>query len=193
MYRAKLITIISTFLLVLPLIAQETSREYEGRLKLRFGLGAFAGYEGFGGSGRIWIRDALGFTLMINSDWQRDVEGGDLYLNFKLPLKTMVRPYLFAGGGIQMVNLTESSPAKYNEPLWNGSGGAAVEMYLGKSRRHGVAVEVGYRYGELDYKGVGHTDLGDEKLEIPNYTESVSGVVARALYHFYFIPRKMNN
>lgn len=155
---------------------------------VELGLGLLVGNSGFGASGRVWIRESWGVSLNVFSDWKREVEGGELLLNYKLPISSAVRPYVLAGAGLQNVNLDDVTPTRYNQNLWTFSGGVGAEALLGSSHNYGISLELSYLYGELDYSGRTTTAIGASEVSTDSKTKSVSGINAKLLYHYYFKP-----
>ncbi len=166
------------------LFANESNKEDVAPVRL--GLGPVLASDGFGLSTRLWIRDALGFSLNVTSCWDRETEGGELQLNYKFNTPTLFKPYLLAGGGVQRLNLKDIGV--YNEPVGTVTGGAGVEALLGKSKRHGLSVEVAYTYGKIEYSAGSTTAVGENVMSNETKSESVTPFSVGALYHFYFIP-----
>lgn len=162
--------------------------DVEKEAPVLLGIGALVGNSSFGASGRVWIKKSWGVSLNVFSDWKREVEGWEMQFDYKIPIPSTVKPYVLVGGGLQMVNLEDVSPVRYNQNLWTFSGGAGAEAIVGRSERHGISMELSYLYGELDYSGKTSTTIGDEEVTTPSMTKSVSGMNVKLLYHFYFKP-----
>lgn len=157
------------------------------------GVGLIVGNNGFGGAGRVWLRESWGVSLNVFSDWKREIEGGELQFNYKLPMNTVVKPYFLAGAGLQMVNLEEVKPVRYNQNIWTFSGGIGTEAIVGSSENHGISLELSYLFGEIDYSGRTTTVIGESDVLTASKTKSVGGVNVKLLYHFYFKPGTKNS
>ncbi len=154
----------------------------------RWGIGPVIGTDGFGLSNRIWIKERFGFSINAKSSWDRDIEGGELQLNYKFNTDRPIKPYLLLGGGVQRLNLLDRDPVLYNEPVGFFTAGAGAEALLGESKRHGISLEVAYLNGSIEYNGVSETTMGSAQQQSSKKEESVTPVAARLLYHFYILP-----
>lgn len=155
---------------------------------LRVGAGPLIATDGFGGSLRFWIRDALGFSVQMNKSWDMEMGGGELQLHYKFNTQTLFKPYLLAGGGFQLFDLNDITPAVENEPLGSFTAGAGVEALLGTSKQHGLSLEAAYNSAKLEYYGTAATEIGEVTQSSEVKEKSVQPFSATLLYHFYFVP-----
>lgn len=178
------------FLIVVAvsLVFSHDTTEYKS--SVRAGIGGYAGINDGGISGRVWVKEQFGLTLTVGSDWDREKEGGELLFNYKFQTPSVVQPYLFAGGGVQRVNIPDVVPPKYNVPVKTMSIGAGAEALLGHSKRHGVSLEAGYRNGLITYRGKRSTDIGTSEQYGTEDTMTLDPLHLKLAYHFYFIPSK---
>ncbi len=153
------------------------------------GIGPMFTTDGFGLSYRAWVKGALGFSLNVSSSWDREIEGGELQVNYKFDTPTLLKPYLLIGGGLQRLNLDDITPAVYNEPVGTFVAGAGMETFMGESQRHGLSMEIAYTYGRTEYTGKVQNGVGETVLS-KSLSKSVPIFSLGLLYHFYFIPAK---
>ncbi len=168
-------------------ISDEEHNE-ETKSNFRWGIGPVIGSDGFGLSNRFWIKERFGASINIKSCWNRDIEGGELQLNYKFNNNWLIKPYLLAGGGVQRLELLDRDPVINNEPVGVFTVGAGAEALLGESKRHGVSLEIAYLNGGIEYKAKSETTMGDIEQQSSTRTVSVTPFGARLLYHFYILP-----
>lgn len=177
------------FILLIALSLSAADKKDE-LVPVRLGAGPLIATDGFGGSFRFWIKDALGFSLQMNKKWDMEMGGGELQFHYKFNTPTLLKPYLLAGGGFQLIDLDDITPAVENEPIGTFTAGAGAEALLGEAKQHGLSLEAAFNMGKLEYRGTAETEIGEGGQSSEVKDKSVDPFSVTALYHFYFIPRR---
>jgi outer membrane protein OmpA-like peptidoglycan-associated protein len=155
---------------------------------VKIGIGPKIGSDGFGVSGRIWVKERFGLSINAGSAFDREQEGGEMQFNFKLLKPSLVNPYLLVGGGIQRINIEDMNPQRINEPMGTFSAGVGAEAILGFGGRHGFSAEAAWRSGSVVYRGHTETAIGDDTQHSSEKKRELVHPSAKLLYHFYFVP-----
>lgn len=155
---------------------------------VKIGIGPKIGSDGFGVSGRIWVKERFGLSINAGSAFDREQEGGEMQFNFKFLTQSLVNPYLLVGGGIQRINIEDMNPQRINEPVGTFSAGAGAEAMFGSVGRHGFSAEAAWRSGSVIYQSRTETTIGDDAQHSSEKKRELVHLSAKLLYHFYFGP-----
>ncbi|HEY9757459.1 MAG TPA: OmpA family protein, partial [Oculatellaceae cyanobacterium] len=153
---------------------------------VKIGIGPKIGSDGFGVSGRIWIKERFGLSINAGSTFDREQEGGEMQFNFKFLTQSLVKPYLLVGGGIQRINIEEMITPRINEPVGTFSAGVGAEAMFGSGGRHGFSAEAAWRSGSVVYKSRTETAIGDDAQYSSEKKRELVHLSAKLYYHFYF-------
>jgi len=156
--------------------------------KVMVGAGPKIGSDGYGISVRMWINNRFGLSINGGSTSAGDQEGGEGQLHYKFLRAKKISPYVLLGGGVQRIDIEETTPVQENVALGTITAGAGAEALLGKNRNHGLSVEAAYRSGAVEYRARSSTIIGQDDVASSIQTKELDHFSVKALYHFYFVP-----
>lgn len=179
--------------LIFPIIAfsstetKSIDKDLEARPFL-LGAGVHLGTDGYGIHTRFWIYEVFGATINITNGFQNENEHWEFNLMYKLPIPYAYKPYIFAGGGIHLMDIDETTPSVKNEKIPSITSGLGIEYFFGKKERHSLSIEGAYTWGKAEYTLTNNTFIGEDSQNSINKSKKLTPFSAKIFYTYYFIP-----